>query len=134
MQNQPSIPAFKQDTYEYNKYVPVILEVLLWSEMVPPMVFIMLFCCKVIFLHSVWELINNLGRNSQGRRMCVRSSSSDNCQKTDLKKISLQMSGQKTHDRGILGSLAFCLWEGFEFCFTQPGRSNITYSNTVLAH
>lgn len=73
-------PAFTtcfqtQDTCEFNKYVHVILEVLLWSEMVPPMVFIMLFCSKVVFLHSVWELINNLGRYSQGHRMCIRSSS-----------------------------------------------------------
>lgn len=107
---------------------------LLWSEMVPPMFFIMLFCYKVAFLHCVWVLINNLGRNSRRCRMCLRSYSSDNSQKTDPEKISLQMSGQKIYDRGVLGSLAFCLWGGLEFCSIHPGRSNITLPNIVLLH
>lgn len=77
------------------KYVPVRMAVLLWSEMVPPVLSIMLFCHKVVFLPSVWELIKYLGRNSRGCRMCIRSSSSDNCQKIDFEKISLKVSGQK---------------------------------------
>lgn len=64
--------------------------------------------------------------------MCINRSSSDNCQKTDLEKINLQMSDQKTHDWGVSGSLAFCLWEGFEFCHIQTRRSNSIYCSTLL--
>lgn len=93
------------------------------------------FVIKLFFFTVCVGAKKYLGRNSQGHRLCLRSSSLNNCRKTDLEKISLQMSGQKTHDtEGILSSLAFCLWEGLEFCSIHPGTSKVTYSKTVLLH